>query len=293
MMTPPRAASLVALLVALALPGCRRTPQASNDPLQLVPGDAQLLLQLDLAALRRAAATAALLKPERSGGAAVRLGFDPRRDLDTVLFGAGSGRGQLDFVVLLAGRVEERRVLEALRKQRQPLEEQQRRRHRLYSAPRGERVYLIFPRDGLMAVVSEGWVERLLDRLEGRGPGVTARSELARRIGPVRGRAAWAISLLSPASGQLAARRLGWAELGQLATLQASLEADANRVLVQGAAHFRETAAARAFEQRLRGLLRERDLAPEVHLDERELRLHLSVSEGAVRELWDGLRSGR
>jgi len=283
---PPRHATgrWVALGVALlALVGCRR--QVPSDHLALVPGDAQLLVELDLAALRGAAATAGLLKGAR-GSAAAQLGLDPRRDLDRVLLGAGSGAGgQLDFVVLLSGRIDEPSVLRAVRR-RGPLGEERRRGWRLYTSPRGEG-HLVFPRPGLLAVVSGAWLERLLDRLDGRGPAVTDRPALARRIGPerARGRAAWAVCLLAPASGRLAARRLDWPELGQLAALLASVEADASRIVVQGAAEFREVAAAQAFDTRLRGLLREHQLAGELRLVERELRLRLSVPEGALRDL--------
>jgi hypothetical protein len=275
----------VLLVAALASAGCRR--QVASDHLALVPGDAQLLVELDLAALRAAAATAGLLEGAR-GSAAAQLGLDPRRDLDKVLLGAGSGaRGQLDFIVLLAGRIDEPRVLRAMRAQSRPLEEQRRRGWRLHAAPRGEG-FLVFPRPGLLAVVSAGWLERLLDRLDGRGPALTDRSALARRIGPLRGRgrAAWAVCLLAPASGRLAARRLGWAELGQLAAVQASVEAAAAGVVLQGAAELRDAAAARALDARLRRLLRERQLAGELRLVDRELRLRLSVSGGELRGLF-------
>jgi hypothetical protein len=255
----------------------------------MVPASAQVAVQMDLAALRRAEATASLLRPRskpEEGRAA--LGMDPRQDLDRAVLAAEGRRGGLDFVVLLAGRFTESDIVSALRRREPALSEHGLRGQRLYSAPQGERVTVLFPRRGLLVIVSDGWLEPLLDRLEDRGPRLESNRELSRAIRRVgNGHAAWAASLLSPESGRLVAERTGWSELAQLSAVRASVDAETSLQL-EGAASFSEESAAQALERRLRGLGREAG-GLRVERSEREVRGRMTLGPSAVQQLWRSL----
>ncbi len=254
-------------LVGLAACGRCEPPPPPGDLLELVPESAQLVLELDLAGLR----SAPVLRPAEGGpraadaAIAARLGLDPRRDLDRVVLAAASpeaparsGAGA-ELLLLLRGRVQRERVAAALGRRGELVRERVRGIEAL--TPRqGEALSLLFLDGGrapvaTLAVVSAGWRERLLDRLEGRGrsalAGRTLGAELrAARRGPATIRLA---SRLSPALARVLAGLARWPELASVALLSGSARAH-DRLELRLEAELVEGEGAAALARRLGSL---------------------------------------
>jgi len=248
---------------------------------------------VDLAALRRSPIAAAL-PGEGAAQARARFGFDPRTDLDRALLAAGSERpGPPELLLVLSGRIEDEHVLAALRAQARP-SERERRGRAVYGLTGGG--HLLLPAPGLLVIVSDGWLERVLDRLEGRGRGALEARELAtavRAVGP--GHTAWLALAVAPGSAGVLAAQVGWTELKELRSLRAALDAGQTLTL-EVAARLAAPAAASALERRLREEVRRgSDLLEDVRLrvEGEELRGRLALSTRGLEKLWQGLGRGR
>jgi hypothetical protein len=285
----------VALLV-VATGGCRcgrREPP--SDLVELVPGPAVFVLELDLAGLRQAPVMAALGRKDPKGRERVgqSLGFQPTRDLHRVVVAAaGREDGQLDYLVLLMGRFKRGRVLEALERRGGKLVHKRRSGQTVYRERSGAGPQLLFPGRRTMVLVSPGWLELLLQRLRGRGRSVLAvNPPLAAQIraGRAGKTGAWLASQLSAATSRLLASRMGWPELSQVAAIQGSVRADQLLRLEAWLSVEREGQAT-ALEARLRGVagpLRRM----KVLRQGRRVRVRLALTPEEIEAVLDKLRS--
>jgi hypothetical protein len=271
---------LVSLLASVSvLPGCRRdeTPSEGKGLLALVPEGAQLLFDLDLAALRRSRLFASLAKGSALGQRALGVGFDPGKDLDEILLAATSRRGspgELEFLTLFSGRFDERTIAP----KGANLVEERRRGRLLRRVPEEGGPVLIVPRPGLLASASPGWVDPLLDRLEGRGRSVLSRSRIGAAVRSLEGKStAWATAVLSPEAAELLATRLARPELRGARSVSAAVVAGrelSGRVTVELAGESEAGVLAARLEELLRrspglGVLDDLDVrreASSVHL---------------------------
>lgn len=287
----------------MALAGCRCGVELPSDLLELVPDRAAFVLSLDLAALRRAKVMEAL--PARSGSAARTnlraLGFDPTRDLDRALVAAASSKGDLDYLVVLTGRLSQEAVLAALRRRGGGLDVESRRGQTIYrdKAGRGPQLLFLGPPQGaregraVVTLVSASWCDLLLDRLQGRGRSVLLGNKL---LAPeIRGfsgqRSSWVVSHLAGETGRHLASRVGWPELARLVTLRGSVAAD-EQLRVQLAARLDEQAAAEELSRRLRDLSARTawGLAFRVEQRGREVQVRVALSSEQLRQLLAALR---
>jgi hypothetical protein len=289
---------LLLALPLVALAGCRCAAEPPADLLELVPDRAAFVLSLDLAALRRAKVMAAL--PARSAGAARAgaLGFDPTRDLDRALVAAASSRGDLDYLVVLTGRLSREAVLAALRRRGGELLSQSQRGQTVYRDKGGRGPQLIFLKPpsedrAVVTLVSPSWGDVLLDRLEGRGRSVLSGNKLlAPEIRGVSGqRSSWVVSHLAGETGRHLASRVGWPELARLVTLRGSIAAD-EQLRLELAARLDDPTAAQDLTRRLRDLSARTawGLAFRVERREREVQVRVALSSEQVRQLLAAVR---
>lgn len=169
------------------------------------------------------------------------------------------------------------------------------RGHALYTPREGDALSLLFLEakagSRVLAVVTAGWQERLLDRLQGRG-----RSALAgRTLGPelrASRRAAATMRLasrLSPSLAGLLARRSGWPELASVSTISGAARAG-DRLELELQAGLVESAGAAALGRRIGEL--GPGLAPSATVEGRTVRIRLAFEREALRALLGRLGGG-
>ena len=282
----------VSFVLAGLLAGCRCHRDPPADLLELVPADAVFVMSVDLATLKRSEAFKALRaltgeQEKRSGG----IGFDVAWDVDRIALGAASQDRELEFVAALRGQIKREKVLE--RMGRQGLATRTHRGRELYQGKGGVGPLMLFAGEGVLVLVSEGWLEPLLDRLAGKGRPVVGSSvnPLARDIAAMRGarRPAWVVSRLAPATGTYLASRLGLGELRELLALQGSLEAK-REVSLRLELRMDGEEAARGLRDRLGALVRPGTPLERLRLElsgGRRLQLDLSLAPAEIRRLFE------
>jgi hypothetical protein len=243
------------------------------------------------------------LRPAASGardasGAALvaRLGLDPRRDLDGIVLAAASTEGGdrergAELLLLARGRFDRDRVVAALGRGGE-LVRRRVRGHALYTPRESASLSLLFLEASagtrVLAVVTAGWRERLLDRLEGRG-----RSALAGRTLGAELRASRQVvatmrlaSRLSPALSRLLARRAGWPELASVATSTGAARAG-DRLELELQAGLVESSGAAALGRRIVEL--GRGLAPSAKVEGRMVTIRAALGREALRAVLERL----
>jgi len=287
--------------------GCRCSESGPpRDLLQLVPARADLVVSVDLVTLRRSDVMAKLFKGRKKpgpSGSADRpsfraLGFDPARDLDRVVLAAGGEGGRLEFLVLITGRLDRQRVLDALdRRARGKLTHRSHQGHTLYEDGTGNT--LLFLGRSSMVVVSRGWSDLVLARLRGQGRSVLGGNrQLAGDIRAVRGsHPAWLVSRLAPAMGRYLAHRLEVTELQQLRSVEGNLRAAAGQLQLRLALRLDGEGGARSLEGRL-ARVQSRRLSPSaarrlrVERKGRRVVLRLTLTVAQIQEILDHLGQG-
>lgn len=281
----------ICLAVACLLGGCRCHQEPPADLLELVPADAVFVMSVDLATLKQSEALKALRGMtgegrRRSGG----IGFDVAWDVDRIALGAASRDRELEFVAALRGRIKREEVL--ARMGRQGLASRTHRGRELYQGKGGIGPLMLFAGEGVLVLVSEGWLERVLDRLEGKGRPVVGSTvnPLARDVAAMRqGRPAWIVSRLAPTTGTFLASRLGLGELRELLAVQGSLEAK-REVTLRLELQMDGEEATRGLRDRLGALIRPGTPLERLRLElsgGRRLRLGLSLTPSEIRRLFE------
>lgn len=281
----------ICIAVACLLVGCRCHRDPPADLLELVPAEAVFVMSVDLATLKQSEALRALraMTGERKKRSR-EIGFDVAWDVDRIALGAASQDRELELVAVLRGRIERDRVL--ARMGRQGLATRTHRGRELYQGKGGVGPLMLFAGEGVLVLVSEGWLEPVLDRLEGRGRPLvgSAVNPLARDVADMRraGRPAWVVSRLAPATGRYLASHLGPGELRELLAVQGSLEA-AREVSLRLELQMDGEEAARALRARLGALVRPGTPLERLRLElagGRRLQLGLSLAPAEIRRLF-------
>jgi len=189
---------VVAVVVSVLVGGCGSKAKEQGEPLALMPGDARLLGRVDVARLRQTQLKDKLLALRdrheelraRWQGMAEKTGFDPLRDLDTVLFAlmprANPEQGEDEQVVAVAvGRFNQPAITSWFK---------DRTKGAATEKPHGKRV-IVHDDSAAMAFVDSRTlvfgdlpsVERVLDLADGKGKSLSQSPmllELTKRVKP-------------------------------------------------------------------------------------------------------------
>jgi hypothetical protein len=169
---------LLLCAVSVALLGGCGSKAGAGDPLKLVPGDSRVLLKLDVARLRQTQFKDRLLQlVERNEGAKKKLqtlvqksGFDPVRDLDSVLLALpyGGEKATGEGAAVLFGRFNQPALVAWFKEQAgQGYKEQKHGNRTIHSM--GQDPHLCFINSTTAVAGDLALVKRILDLADGKG----------------------------------------------------------------------------------------------------------------------------
>lgn len=162
----------ILLAVILALAAAPRLPAVDQAILGMIAPDAVSVAGVNVRAVKAASAGQALLKQMQKDEKSLQelinaTGFDPRRDLDEVVFVSMNPQDRRSGVVLAAGVFDQDRILNAAREQKAQVTPYRNVDLVRLPSSQGPANFLAFPAKGIAVAGDEAGVKMAIDRRAG------------------------------------------------------------------------------------------------------------------------------
>jgi hypothetical protein len=189
----PVGCALVTLL--LCATGCGGRSPSGGEPLKYLPGDASMVLTVNVARLRQTQFKDRLLalrdrsEPLRKAweSLAQKAGLDPLRDVDAVVAGLPYQPSSSELGVVIVGRFNQAGVLSWFKGREGAKVREEKHGTRTFYADDDHNYYVSFVDSKTLFFASKDWIRKMLDLADGKGQAVRSKPEMTDLLNRARG----------------------------------------------------------------------------------------------------------
>jgi len=180
-------------IIILCLLSCGSKEGDTGDLMSLVPADSSIVASINFKAMVDKGYyekfKKEMMKSDEDGKDFMKFmekaNIDPEKDIHSMVMAMGNVEtGQEDFGILVQGSFDNEALLEAIKGEVDVAEEQYGGKA-LYTNPEDPKQRMAFMADGLMAVASKPFIEKMIDTHAGRARNITENSEMMELINRV------------------------------------------------------------------------------------------------------------